>query len=591
MAKLDNEHNQLLISWRRFQENLPLDARLRFQQRPQTLQDVLDVVESAELEWSKKRQGFWEKTKRSFHRFCKTLDAHSTMLEVLPTQSHYVSLFYGSLQSVIKASVNYQKIAEGLSLALVEINDAAATCAKEFELFPSVKMKRSIAQLYTLIFCFFGDVMKWYTEKSIKRVLHSLNDDFYTVFERQLTDIKLHSARINREGEYAARVETRINRLRLSGVDEKTSMLVDEARNVRYGLQGMERRSAEEHYETRQLLFQIELEKREKERLDREWKERIEGMLTSLLPLGSQAVDFLTYQARLQQEGLADLTRQLQLNHPTSEEPGVPGAFNIQTLGMTRSDVQFNSRHLASFFNPSAALIPIDPASTVYAEEIAIMSLREWTASPASAILAITGPYQDGEVTSETLIAAYYAALARRADIPVISHFCTLQMEKPARGRTREELALVGLVYSLIRQLVDLVPPALEDGSKFPEDRFKKLDGTTRTWDEAIAILRDLLEMSPSVLICVIDGIQWIDDLSTESAMKKLFSLLRHYVEPGEGTQRRVCKILFTTAGESRALFTALTDREIVLTEHTHTTRAPGEEMPGRLALPAVISS
>ena len=92
------------------------------------------------------------------------------------------------------------------------------------------------------------------------------------------------------------------------------------------------------------------------------------------------------------------------------------------------------------------------------------------------------------------------------------------------------------------------------------------------------------------MLIAVIDGIQWIDDLSTEHAMKKLLALFRRYVEPAPGASTRVFKVLLTTAGESRALFAALRDKEIVLAEHTRARRAPGEEMPGRLALPAIGS-
>ena len=79
-------------------------------------------------------------------------------------------------------------------------------------------------------------------------------------------------------------------------------------------------------------------------------------------------------------------------------------------------------------------------------------------------------------MTTETLIAAHYSALARKASIPVVSQFCTLPMGKPPRGRTREEVALVALVYSLIRQLIDLVPLTMEDGSKFEQDRFQQLD-------------------------------------------------------------------------------------------------------------------
>lgn len=37
-----------------------------------------------------------------FHKFCRTLGAHSSLLKVLPEGSEYVSIFTGTLNAVIK---------------------------------------------------------------------------------------------------------------------------------------------------------------------------------------------------------------------------------------------------------------------------------------------------------------------------------------------------------------------------------------------------------------------------------------------------------------------------------------------------------
>jgi hypothetical protein len=40
-------------------------------------------------------------------KVCKTLDSHSYMLEVLPVGNEYVSLFTGTLNSIIKVCLPY----------------------------------------------------------------------------------------------------------------------------------------------------------------------------------------------------------------------------------------------------------------------------------------------------------------------------------------------------------------------------------------------------------------------------------------------------------------------------------------------------
>ena len=42
------------------------------------------------------------KTRRYFDKFCATLTSHSAMLEVLPNQSQYLSIFCGVVKTIIK---------------------------------------------------------------------------------------------------------------------------------------------------------------------------------------------------------------------------------------------------------------------------------------------------------------------------------------------------------------------------------------------------------------------------------------------------------------------------------------------------------
>lgn len=51
---------------------------------------------------AKKSQGFGNKTKALFHRLCRGINSHSSLLEVLPDGNEYVSLFTGVLTVIIK---------------------------------------------------------------------------------------------------------------------------------------------------------------------------------------------------------------------------------------------------------------------------------------------------------------------------------------------------------------------------------------------------------------------------------------------------------------------------------------------------------
>ena len=145
----------------------------------------------------------------------------------------------------MKASANYEKIAAGLSRALLEITEAVAVCAKECALYATKALIGSIATLYAHIFCFLRNAIEWYTKRSSNRLLSSFKEDFYERFEEQVTNIKRLSASINREAQHASNSEVRYMRLRLAKFEQSMGM----------GLQGLEREAAERR-ESQERVFE-----------------------------------------------------------------------------------------------------------------------------------------------------------------------------------------------------------------------------------------------------------------------------------------------------------------------------------------------
>ena len=135
----------------------------------------------------------------------------------------------------LKASANYERIAAGLSRALLEITDAVAVCAKECALYATKALIGGIATLYAHIFCFLRNAIEWYTKRSSSRLLSSFKEDFYEKFEDQVANIKQISASINREAQHASHSEIRYMRTDFAKVGQ----------NLSTGLQGLQREAAE----------------------------------------------------------------------------------------------------------------------------------------------------------------------------------------------------------------------------------------------------------------------------------------------------------------------------------------------------------
>jgi len=90
-------------AWDQFCQAIPAKSIKDFEQRPPTFDDVLQVVHDYEEDWQGKRtKGKLAVALGYLKKVCKTLDSHSYMLEVLPVGNEYVSLFTGTLNSIIK---------------------------------------------------------------------------------------------------------------------------------------------------------------------------------------------------------------------------------------------------------------------------------------------------------------------------------------------------------------------------------------------------------------------------------------------------------------------------------------------------------
>jgi hypothetical protein len=117
------------------------------------------------------------------------------------------------------------------------------------------------------------------------------------------------------------------------------------------------------------------------------------------------------------------------------------------------------------------------------------------------------------------------------------------------------------LAYSLIHQLVGLLPPILDKHTAAIPERFDTLNESSSNWTKALELLRDMLVLAPPLLSCIIDGVHTIDE-SSAGQIHQLMEIFRLTMK----LEGRIFKILFTTSGRSR-LVCELSGNEMVIIE------------------------
>lgn len=192
-------------------------------------------------------------------------------------------------------------------------------------------------------------------------------------------------------------------------------------------------------------------------------------------------------------------------------------------------------RPLPEYYQP----LPFEPE--------VVLRLQEWSQGTGSPLLWLGGPSFEGLDSSNplTLLASKVIDLVDENHLSVISYFCHIQRKDgSASGETQ---ALVALMYALIRQLVELLPPRFDSHKDLSEERFSHLSGTLDSWEEALDVFEDLLEFVPGPKIfCIIDGLHVLDYRSIQRPLALLLGRLR------KGGDK--LRVLFTTSGRSYCL-------------------------------------
>lgn len=214
--------------------------------------------------------------------------------------------------------------------------------------------------------------------------------------------------------------------------------------------------------------------------------------------------------------------------------------------------IAINSRYLEDFFSRDRVRLPFVDFSHVAIDAECISRLAEWSQGAAAPIFWLNGLTLEGDDLENpiTMLAARFIEMVVGAHLSVISYFCSILTvaQDGSRSSTPEEQGSVALLYALIRQMIELLLPRFDTSVNMSEERLSQLDGTMRSWKEALALFKDLVCLvgeSRETVFCVIDGLHWLDDKSTSESLALLVETLRYNSK---------LRVLFTTSGRSSCL-------------------------------------
>jgi hypothetical protein len=249
-----------------------------------------------------------------------------------------------------------------------------------------------------------------------------------------------------------------------------------------------------------------------------------------------------------------------------------------------KSDLQLYSKDLEDYI-----ATPLDPTDIVcgtqlFAEHKIVHALQEFCCASTSQILWVMGKSDRQYPSSSSGIAASIVNALDEGSVPTLHLF----IDWP----TTDESASISLLYSLIRQIINLLPEEITARSDSIAQALSSLDGTLGSWETGMAIFETLCENMPPLLFLVVDGFEHLDFLTPgEQQVQDLLSLLNKQVlrskstDDDRGGPHNTFKILFSTAGNCASLNSLNEDALTILKTSENQNVRPGQWRAGRSQL------
>ena len=443
-----------------------------------------------------------------------------------------------------------------MTRALKEVNDEALACFPDRDLVKSEATQVAIARFYIATFRFYGDALRWFQSSSLKKAWHSLDNDFSERFKTSLADIQRLSRLVQRAASNGYGAELRVTRLAVERIDE----------DVRASLQEIARESVELRRRQAQLRAEHEKQTAALDRLsDKDIIRTIAEEVCRQAGISGNA--FSVGKKRNITQGRCP------------EDPGFSSSIRITAAAIDDSEdspgdggekTQLAMVEVSRLLEPllgsaprGERVIDVGHLFCIALDQRITVALERWMLETTSALLYLESEAFSAEARSPqvTVAAARIVESAQKIGLPTISFFRDTPLvdedEHIASDNERADALrlLLGLVYSLILQLTQLLPPLSKVDSLMFNSRFASLKASAASWPLALDTLSKLLVLAPPFLLCIIDGFHALETPIMDSAQThELLNVLRTAMQ----MEQKIVKVLFTNSKRAFSLIQAV---------------------------------
>jgi hypothetical protein len=195
--------------------------------------------------------------------------------------------------------------------------------------------------------------------------------------------------------------------------------------------------------------------------------------------------------------------------------------------------------------------------------------LQEWVSSPTSAFLWISKDFAINYPSPLSVVCANFVEMAVDMHLSVCAFFCSWPADYTGGSAEEKEYGCVlDLLYSLLRQVIDLLPPQfeVEVACDLSSERLLALHdpGSKKAWSAGLGILKGLLSCIPQPTLIVLDGIEHLDQTSVTDLAAEVFRTLGDVISKkmseynssggSASMSKHPLKVLLTTAGDCDTL-------------------------------------
>jgi hypothetical protein len=493
--RLDLLATQLDDAWKsivkKTQQNEKTTSLARRRELTPTKEHFNSIVKDCQTKLQRRDKDKWNKTKNWFRKTAATINNHNYLFALIPAGDKYTSIITGSFTALVKAGATYDDVVVKFEDYLDTIHDRIILLRKSMEEMPRNPFLRVQMMKFTVaLFEFLFQVLTWLSS-SWERFTKSLSDALQKHCDRLMARM--------RECEEHARaycVDTRLQRLGLlleAGLFSQAQQHFGRQASVHTG-------DAEAHATSEQML----------------------------------------------------LSDARELSDPDAEERNsIMTDHSASPAGWDKSSILESTAHLARY-SQDDLLQHLHTRFKDLTVQVDVYSrIQSWISMPSARVLGIEGPAGAIPPSLNTLCAAYVASRVQQLGIPTVQYFCSLDYQRPLDLCEKLE----EIVYSLIHQVALALPEQVDSTWHHDLDlsgsRFSCLDGKISSLDSSIDLLGDLLRIAPSLMFCIIDGLQLLDRDPSPASFE---SSLQHFLdtlsarEVGTSTPA-VLKVLFTTDG------------------------------------------